>query len=221
VTAGKGNQSMAKTRVLLADDHKMILGGLRSLLEPEFELVGTVEDGKALVSEALRLRPDVVVVDISMPKLNGIDAFREIRNTVPGIRAVFLTMHHDVTYAAKALDAGASAYVLKHSAPTELVTAIREAMNGRTYVTPLIAGDLMTSFRETAQGKGPAVKLTGRQKEILQLLTDGNSAKEIAATLDISPRTVEFHKYNMMAVWNLKTSADLIRFAIKHGLVSI
>jgi DNA-binding NarL/FixJ family response regulator len=212
---------MAKTRILLADDHKMILGGLRGLLEPEFELVGTVEDGKALVSEAVRLRPDVVVVDISMPKLNGIEAFREIRNVVPGIRAVFLTMHHDVTYAAKAFEVGASAYVLKHSAPTELVTAIREAMNGRTYVTPLIAGDLMKSFRETGQGKGPAVKLTERQKEILQLLTEGNSAKEIAAKLKISPRTVEFHKYNMMEEWNLKTSADLIRFAIKHGFVSI
>jgi DNA-binding NarL/FixJ family response regulator len=212
---------MAKTRVLLADDHKIILGGLKGLLESEFELVGTVEDGKALVSETVRLRPDVIVVDISMPKLNGIEAFREIRKFAPGIKAVFLTMHHDVTYAAKAFDSGASAYVLKHSAPMELVTAIREAMNGRTYVTPMIAGELMKAYRNTGQGNDPAVKLTGRQKEILHLLTEGNSAKEIAAKLNISSRTVEFHKYNMMAEWNLKTSADLIRFAIKHGLVSI
>ena len=212
---------MAKVRVLLADDHKMILGGLRSLLEPEFEVVGTAEDGKALASEAVRLRPDVVVVDISMPKLNGIEAFRQIRKTSPGIRGVFLTMHNEVAYAAEAFESGASAYVLKHSAPGELVTAIREAMNGRTYVTPMIAGELMKFYRNAGHGKEPGVKLTGRQKEILQLLTDGNSAREIAARLDISPRTVEFHKYNMMAEWNLKTSADLIRFAIKRGLVSI
>ena len=212
---------MGKIRILLADDHKMILGGLKGLLEPEFELVGTVEDGKALVSEAVRLRPDVIVVDISMPKLNGIEAFCEIRKIAPAVKAVFLTMHHDVTYAAKAFEVGASGYVLKHSAPTELVTAIREAMSGRTYVTPLIAGELLMSFRENGKGKGSAVKLTGRQKEILQLLTEGHSAKEIAATLKISPRTVEFHKYNMMEEWNLKSSADLIRYAIKHGIVSI
>ena len=212
---------MTKARILLADDHKMILGGLRSLLERDFEVVGTAEDGKALVSEAMRLRPDVVVVDISMPKLNGIEAFREIRKTSPGIRAVFLTMHHEVAYAAEAFEAGASAYVLKHSAPGELVTAIREAMNGRTYVTPLIAGELMKSYRNAGHDKDTGVKLTGRQKEILQLLTEGNSAKEIAARLNLSPRTIEFHKYSMMAEWNLKTSADLIRFAIKHGLVSV
>lgn len=212
---------MAKIRVLLADDHKIILGGLRGLLEPEFELVGTAEDGKALVSEAVRLQPDVIVVDISMPKLSGLEAFREVRKIAPGIRAVFLTMHHDVAYAAKAFESGASAYVLKHSAPSELVTAIREAMNGRTYVTPMIAGDLMRSVRDPGHGNGPAARLTSRQKEILQLLSEGNSAKEIAAKLKISPRTVEFHKYNMMEEWNLKTTADLIRFAIRHGFVSI
>ncbi|HEX9191673.1 MAG TPA: response regulator transcription factor [Candidatus Deferrimicrobiaceae bacterium] len=211
---------MAKIRVLIADDHKIILAGLVGLLEPEFELVGTAEDGKALVSEAVRLRPDVVVVDISMPKLNGIEAFRQIRNIAPGTKAVFLTMHHDAAYAAEAFESGASAYVLKHSAPAELVTAIREAMNGGIYVTPLIAGELMKSYRNNDRDKDLAAKLTGRQKEILQLLTEGNSAREIAARLNISPRTVEFHKYNMMAEWNLKTSADLIRFAIKHGLVS-
>jgi DNA-binding NarL/FixJ family response regulator len=211
----------SKIRVLLADDHKIILGGLKGLLEPEFELLGTVEDGKALVSEAVRLRPDVVVVDISMPKMNGIEAFREIRKVAPGIKAVFLTMHHDGAYAAEAFESGASAYVLKHSAPGELVTAIQEAMKGRTYVTPMIAGDLVKAYRKTSHDKDLAARLTGRQKEILQLLTEGNSAKEIAARLNISSRTVEFHKYNMMAEWDLKTSADLIRFAIKHALVSI
>ena len=212
---------MPKIRILLADDHRIILEGLKRLLEAEFELVGTAEDGNALVSEAARLRPEVVVVDISMPRLNGIDAFREIRKIAPGIRAVFLTMHHDADYAARAFEVGGSGYVLKHSAPGELATAIRAAVEGRTYVSPMIAGELITSYRESAKGKTPAAKLTGRQREILQLLADGDTAKAIAAKLHISPRTVEFHKYNMMAEWNLKTTADLIRFAIRHGFVSL
>jgi DNA-binding NarL/FixJ family response regulator len=212
---------MARTRILLADDHKIILDGLNRLLEAEFEVVGTAEDGKALVAEAARLRPEVLVVDISMPGLNGIDAFREVRKILPRIRAVFLSMHHDADYAARAFEVGASGYVLKESAPGELVTAIREATAGRTYVSPLIAGELMASYREGTKGTGPAAKLTGRQREILQLLVDGHTARTIASKLDISPRTVEFHKYNIMKEWGLNTTADLIRFAIKHGLVAI
>lgn len=211
---------MPRTKILLADDHKIILDGLKRLLEAEFEIVGTAEDGDALVSEAARLGPEVIVVDISMPKLNGIDAYHEIRKIAPGVRAVFLTMHHDADYAARAFEVGGSGYVLKHSAPGELVTAIRAAAAGRTYVSPMIAGELITSYRDSAKGKGPASKLTERQREILQLLADGDTAKTIAAKLHISPRTVEFHKYNMMAEWNLKTTADLIRFAIRHGFVS-
>jgi DNA-binding NarL/FixJ family response regulator len=212
---------MARTRILLADDHKIVLDGLKRLLESEFDVVGTAGDGKALVSEAARLRPEVLVIDISMPGGNGIDAFREIRKIVPGIRAVFLTMHHDSDYAAKAFEVGASGYVLKESALGELVTAIREATAGRTYVSPLIAGELMTVYREGTKGTGPAAKLTGRQREILQLLVDGYTAKAIASKLQISPRTVEFHKYNMMAEWDLSTTVELIRFAIKHGLASV
>lgn len=213
---------MRKTRVLLADDHRIVLEGLKNLLEPEFELVGTVTDGRALVNEALKLNPDVIVVDISMPLLNGIEAVRQIRKTEERIKVVFLTMHPDASYAAMAFDAGASGYVLKNSASRELITAIGEAMKGRTYVTPMIAGELLQTYKKSRPGeKKYKKKLTHRQEEILQLLAEGLSAKEIADRLSISPRTVETHKYNMLQELNLNTTADLIKFAIKHGLTSI
>ena len=213
---------MRKTRVLLADDHQIVLEGLKSLLEQEFEIVGMVVDGNALVNEALKLHPDVIVVDISMPLLNGIEAVRQIRSTDERIKVVFLTMHPEVTYATMAFDAGASGYVLKNAASRELITAINEAMKGRTYVTPRIAGELMQTYKKTRPGdKIFENKLTHRQEEILQLLAEGHSAKEIANMLSISPRTVETHKYNMMQGLNLKTMADLIKFAIKHGLTAI
>ena len=213
---------MRKTRVLLADDHQIVLEGLKNLLEQEFELVGMVVDGKALVNEALKLHPDVIVVDISMPLLNGIEAVRQIRSTNERIKVVFLTMHPDVTYATMAFDAGASGYVLKNSASRELITAINEAMKGRTYVTPRIAGELIQSYKKSRHGdKQFGKKLTHRQEEILQLIAEGHSAKEIANMLSISSRTVETHKYNMMQELNLKTTADLIKFAIKHGFTVI
>ena len=213
---------MKKIRVLLADDHKIILEGLRGLLETEFELVGTVEDGRALVEETQRLHPDVIVVDISMPLLNGIEAARQIKKLNEDIKIVFLTMHQDVTYAARAFEAGASGYVLKHSAPSELVAAIREAIRGRTYVTPIVAGELIQSYRQGAHLKADAAgKLTDRQREVLQLLAEGRSAKEIATILCVSPRTVEFHKYKMMEQLNINTSAELVQYAVKHGIVSV
>jgi DNA-binding NarL/FixJ family response regulator len=212
---------MKKIRVLLADDHKIILEGLRGLLETEFELVGTVEDGRALVEESQRLQPDVVVVDISMPLLNGIEAARQIKKQNEDIKIVFLTMHPDVTYATRAFEVGASGYVLKHSAPSELVAAIREAIRGRTYVTPIVAGELIQSYRQGAHlNAGAAGKLTARQREVLQLLAEGRSAKEIANILNVSPRTVEFHKYKMMEQLNISTSAELVQYAVKHGIVS-
>jgi DNA-binding NarL/FixJ family response regulator len=213
---------MRKIRVLLADDHKIVLEGLKSLLEPEFDLVGTVEDGRALVKEAERLHPDVIVSDISMPLLNGIEAVRQIKKTDDRMKVVFLTMHPDVTYAAMAFEAGASGYVLKRSASRELITAINEAMKERTYVTPMIAGELLQSYNKTPPGQDVLNKeLTHRQEEILQLLAEGHPTKEIANLLHISPRTVETHKYNMMQELKLKTTADLIKYAIKRGIVSI
>jgi DNA-binding NarL/FixJ family response regulator len=213
---------MKKPRILLADDHNIVLMGLKSLLEGEFEIVGSVEDGRALVKQAAALQPDVIVADISMPQLNGIEAVRQIKRTDKNIKIVFLTMHPDPTYAASAFEAGASGFVLKHSAPSELVTAIHEAMKGKTYVTPLIAGDLIHSYQEgISPEKMLLKKISPRQREVLQLLAEGKSAKEIASVLEISTKTVEFHKYKMMEQLNIKTSAELIQYAMKHGIISL
>ncbi len=213
---------MKRIRVLLADDHKIVLDGLRSLLEPEFELAGTAEDGRALVLAAQHLHPDVIVVDISMPLLNGIEAVRQIKKLDQQVKVVFLTMHPDVTYAIRALEAGASGYVLKHSASSELLTAIHEAINGRTYVTPMIAGELVQAYKEGNYRQAEeAQQLTAREREIIQLLVEGNSAKEIANILNISPRTVEFHKYNLMSKLHLKTGSALVQYAIKQGITAI
>jgi DNA-binding NarL/FixJ family response regulator len=212
---------MKRTRVLLADDHKIVLEGLRGILEPEFEIVGAVEDGRTLVAEAKRLSPDVLVADISMPGLNGMDAARQIKKIDERIKIVFLTMHADVSYAAGAFDAGASGFVLKHSAPQELITAIREAMQGRSYVTPMIVGELIDSYKNgNLRPAGSSAALSPRQREVLQLLAEGKSTKEIAAVLNISTRTAEFHKYRMMEQLKIKTSAELVQYAVKHGLVS-
>jgi DNA-binding NarL/FixJ family response regulator len=213
---------MKKPRILLADDHNIVLLGLKSLLEGEFEIVGSVEDGRALVKQAAALEPDVIVADISMPQLNGIEAVRQIKRTDKNIKIVFLTMHPDPTYAASAFEAGASGFVLKHSAQSELVTAIHEAMKGKTYITPLIAGDLIHSYQEgVSPEKMLLKKISPRQREVLQLLAEGKSAKEIASVLEISTKTVEFHKYKMMEQLNIKTSAELVQYAMKHGIISL
>jgi DNA-binding NarL/FixJ family response regulator len=213
---------MKKISVLLADDHKIILEGLKNLLEDEFEILGTVEDGRELLKDAQKLHPDVVVVDISMPLLNGIDAVRQLKENRPDIKIVFLTMHNDAMYAKEAFDAGASGFVLKHSAPSELITAIHESLKGNTYLSPSITEDLMHIYKDKGAVKdGVFGKLTLRQREVLQLLAEGKSAKEIAKILHVSTRTVEFHKYNMMEQLGLKTTAELIHFAIKHGIISI
>ena len=212
-----------RPRVLLADDHLMVAEALKSLLTPEFDLVGVVEDGRALVETAATLRPDVIVADVTMPHLNGIDALIRLRQVGDRTPVVFLTMHRDVSFARRALDAGASGFVLKHSAPAELVTAIRAALEGRTYLTPQLAGEVLEAMKQGPENAGddPIGSLTPRQREVLQLLAEGRSAKEIAASLEISARTVEFHKYQMMETLDLHTNAELIHFAIKHGLVEL
>jgi len=213
---------MKKPRILLADDHKIVIEGLKNLLRDEFEIVGSVEDGRTLVEKASTLYPDVIVADISMPQLNGIEAARQIKKIDKNIKIVFLTMHPDATYAADAFEAGASGFVLKHSASGELIRAIHEAIKGRTYVTPLVAGDLIRSYQEgDSPEKKMFKKLSPRQREILQLLAEGKSAKEIASILNISTRTVEFHKYKMMEQLNIKTSTELLQYAIKHGLITL
>jgi DNA-binding NarL/FixJ family response regulator len=210
---------MTKPRLLIADDHKIFAEGLKRLLNADFDIDGVVADGRELVAAAEKLRPDVMVVDISMPMLNGIEAVRQIKKVYPEIKVVFLTMHPDVAYAASAFKAGASGYVLKHSAPDELITAIREGLKGRTYVTPLIAGKLLHSYESGSHSEVDKVlSLTSRQREVLQLLAEGRSAKEIAAILNISTKTVEYHKYRMMEDLGIKTAAELTRYAVKQGI---
>ena len=214
--------SERRPRVLLADDHLLVAEALTSLLTPEFDLVGVVEDGRALLEAAGKLHPDVIVADVSMPHLNGIDALAQLRQGGDRTPVVFLTMHRDVTFARRALDAGASGFVLKHSASVELVAAIRAALQGKTYLTPQLAGEVLEAMKEGSEQAGdPVASLTPRQREVLQLLAEGRSAKEIAANLGISARTVEFHKYQMMENLDLHTHAELIHFAIKHGLVEL
>ncbi len=208
---------MTQPRVLLADDHRMVTEGLKGLLTEEFELVGIVEDGRAMVSAAGKLRPDVIVADISMPQLNGIDALALLKRDNPDVRVVFLTMHRDAAYARRALEAGASGFVLKHSAPAELVLAVRAALQGRTFIAPDLAAEVFRTPKE--DDADPLAALTPRQREILQLLAEGKSAKEIAAALGLSARTVESHKYSLMDALGMENSAALIRFAVKHGLV--
>ena len=210
---------MKRARVLLADDHRLVAEGLKRLLEAEFDLVGVVENGRELLLAARELKPDVIVSDITMPDLNGIEALGELKKDDPNVRVVFLTMHHSVTYARRALEAGALGYVIKHSASEELIIAVRAAAAGQTFVTPAIAGEVFKALREGGDAaEDPTDRLTLRQREILRLLVDGHSAKAIAARLNISSRTVEFHKYAMMDSLGITTNADLIRFALRNGI---
>ncbi len=211
-----------RPRVLIADDHLLVAEALKSLLEPEFELVDVVEDGYALVEAVQRLRPDVVVADVTMPRLNGIDALIRLRKDGCMVPVVFLTMHRDVTYARRALEAGASGFVLKHAASAELIIAIRAALDGNTYLTPLLTVEVLDAMKEGPErGDDPVRSLTPRQREVLQLLAEGRSAKEIGASLSISSRTVEFHKYQMMETLGIHTNAELVHFAIKSGLTEL
>jgi DNA-binding NarL/FixJ family response regulator len=213
---------MTRPRVLLADDHFVLAEGLRSLLTPHFDVVGIASDGRELLAAARTLDPDVIVLDISMPSLNGIEAARQLRDANSRAKLVFLTMHREVTYAARAMEAGASGFVLKHSAASELVTAIQEALKGGKYITPQIAGDLLESMRHGAPaGVKASDDLTPRQREVLQLVAEGRSAKQIAATLHISRRTAEFHKARLMATLGVNNTAELIQYAMRMGVTPV
>jgi DNA-binding NarL/FixJ family response regulator len=203
---------------LLADDHRIVAEGIRRLLEPEFQLVAVVEDGRALIEAAAKLRPQVVVSDITMPNCNGIDALIQLRKDNPSIKVVFLTMHQDAAFARQALEAGAAGFVLKASAPAELISAIREVLKGNTFVSPVLAGEVIRSFQQNPTGRDPVAALTSRQRQILEYLVQGKSAKEIGQKLGISARTVEFHKYHLMECVGVKNTAELIQFAIKRRL---
>lgn len=212
---------MSRPRVLLADDHTLVLDGFRKLLEERCDIVGVAEDGRTLLRMAEELQPDLVTLDISMPQLNGIDAARKLKKMLPRTKLIFVTMHADSAYVNEAFKAGASGYLLKRSAGSELLQAIESAMGGQCYVTPLVAKGLV---KAVITGGKPAVSedepLTARQREVLQLVAEGMTVKEIATTLNISPKTVEFHKSQIMTQLDLHTTAELTKYALLHGLTA-
>jgi DNA-binding NarL/FixJ family response regulator len=211
---------MKRPRILLADDHKLMAEALQHLLEAEFDVVATVSDGRALIKAAGEFKPELVVVDIGMPLLNGLDAADQLKAHHPDIKVIFLTQNREPRYAVEAFRKKASGYLLKDAAASELTTAIREALNGRSYVSPLIAEGMLNHALNQEPGDAGLRELSGREREVLQLLAEGKSMKEVAAVLDISPRTVEFHKYRVMELLGVKTNAELVQYAIRHGLIT-
>jgi DNA-binding NarL/FixJ family response regulator len=212
---------MPVTSVLLADDHLIVAEGIAAILKANFQLVGMVGDGRALLNAVNELKPDVVVADISMPLLNGLDAVRQIKLSKPHIKIVILTMHNEPEMAVESFRAGALGYVLKMSAGEELVTAIREVAQGRAYLSSLIAKDMIDIFleaRNPASNQGDT--LTARQREVLQLVAEGKTMKEVAAILNISQRTAESHKYEIMRALGITSTAALVQYAIKNRLIS-
>ena len=211
---------MRQTRILLADDHTLFLDGLRKLLENDFDLVGAVTNGRDLIEAAERLQPDVILLDISMPMLNGIDAARQLRQRGVRAKLLFVTMHGGTDYVKEAFRAGASGFVLKHSAGPELVGAVHEVMRGNFYLSPLVSKDTLTTLIDPNQPVSARAsgELTMRQREVLQLVAEGHSAKSVADVLNISQKTVEFHKASMMRQLGLHSTAELIRYALSHGL---
>jgi DNA-binding NarL/FixJ family response regulator len=207
-----------RPRVLLADDHAILLDAFQRLLEPDYDVVGTVTDGRALVEAALRLKPDVIVADISMPQLNGLDACERLTEWLPDTRLVFLTVSEDPDVAAEAIRRGAAGYLLKKSAASELFTALQRILEGRFYITPLILKEPASVFIARAQRGAGGQKLSLRQREVLQLLAEGRSMKEAADILKVTPRTIAFHKYTMMGQLGFKTGAELVQHAVKLGL---
>ena len=210
---------MPKPRLILADDHTIIVEAFRKLLEPEYEVVAAVSDGRALLETAPKIKPDVIVVDIGMPLMNGLEAGVRLRELMPTAKVIFLTMNEDPDLAVEAMRCGASGYLLKSSAASELTHAIQKALKGQTYVTPQIARGMQKAFIKNPQATMHAKNLTPRQREVVQLLAEGKSMKEVASVLNVTPRTVAFHKYRVMEELNLKTSADLIQFAIKSRIL--
>jgi DNA-binding NarL/FixJ family response regulator len=208
---------MGRPRVLLADDHALLLGAFEKLLAGECDIVGQASDGRALVAAAEQLKPDLIILDISMPLLNGLEAGRQIKQKWPNVKLVFLTMMEDADLAAEAFRSGASGYLLKRSAASELTVAIREVMLGRSYITPLVTEGLVGSLMHV--DRQPTHVLTSRQREVLQLIAEGHSMKEVASLLDLTPRTVAFHKYRMMEQLKVKSTAELIQYAVRHHIV--
>jgi DNA-binding NarL/FixJ family response regulator len=212
---------MRRPRVLLADDHQMLLDALKELLEPKYEVVGLVTDGRAVLKVAEKLRPDIIVLDIAMPLLNGLDAGRQLKQSMPGVKLLFMTMNEDPYLVGEAFRAGASAFLLKQAAGLELDEAIKEVLKGGSYVTPSAAKGLDHISLREPKNREFAPEPTARQREVIQLLAEGRTMKEIARLLYITPRTVAAHKYAVMELLQLKTSAEVVQYAIKHRIISV
>jgi DNA-binding NarL/FixJ family response regulator len=211
----------SRSRILIADDHNMVAELLKQLLANDFDVVGTFGDGRALVSAAVELKPDVIVLDVAMPVLNGLDAGRQAKKMLPSVKLVYLTMNPDAEVAAEAFTLGASGYLLKTSAASELTTAVREALRGRTYLSKDLSRDTIDSLRwQHNKLVDVNARLTHRQREVLQLLAEGKVMKEIAAILHTSPRTVNYHKYTMMKILGVKSNAELVRYAVRNHIVA-
>ena len=210
---------MKRIRILLADDHAMICAGFQKLLEPQYEVVGAVGDGLALLKSAPELKPDLILLDVGMPLLNGLNAGRELKKLMPNVKLVFLTMNPDPDVAAEALRIGASGYLLKNSESGELLRAVQDALRGLTYVTPQIAAALERNYIRDPRSLERRRDLSDRQREVLQMLAEGRTAKEIAFVLQISLRTVRFHKYRIMEELGISTNSELVQYAIKHSII--
>jgi DNA-binding NarL/FixJ family response regulator len=208
---------MKRTRLILADDHTLLIDAVKRMLEPEYEVVATFSDGEKLVASAPELSPDVVILDVNMPTMNGLTAGARLKKILPKVKLIFLTMHQDMDTASEAFKSGASGYVLKTSAASELFKAIREVLRGGNFVTPSLSEGMFGSFVQNFKRMTSARDLTLRQKEVLNLLVEGRSMKEVANVLHITPRTVAFHKYTMMEHLNIRSSAELISYGMRHG----
>jgi DNA-binding NarL/FixJ family response regulator len=206
-------------RIMLADDHTILLEAFRKLLEPRFEIVGMVSDGRALLEAAPNLKPDVIVVDVGMPLMNGLEAGLRLKEMMPSVKIIFLTMNDDPDLAVNAMRSGASGYLLKRSAAAELIHAIHLSLKGKSYVTPQIARGMEKAFINNPNPKDRAKALTPRQREVVQLLAEGKSMKEVASVLNVTPRTVAFHKYRVMEELNLHSTAELVQFAMKSRIL--
>jgi len=209
---------MKRARILIADDHLLTLEGIRTVLEPHHEIVGTATDGRSLLEAALRLKPELIVLDITMPLLNGIDAAIQVKKAVPQTKLLFVTMHVNPAYLEAALAAGGTGYVLKSAAREELLTAVNSVLNGRIYITPSLSGEPLETFRDPTQAAA-AVRLSEREREVLQLIAEGHAAKEIAHVLNISARTVAFHRENIKRKLGLRTTSELTKHAIEQRLI--
>ena len=215
---------MKRPRVIMADDHSLIMAGLRKLVEADCDVVATVEDGRALLEAAERINPDLILLDISMPLLNGLDAARQLSKIVPECKLIFLTMHANPSYATEAFQAGASGYLLKRSAASELPQAIRSALSGQYYLTPLITKDVLGAVLKQTKGKrgdSSSTTLTSRQREVLQLIAEGRGTKEIASILHVTVKTVEFHKASIKRQLELRSTPELTKYALTEGLIGM